>query len=190
MQSECFSSYGVMKEHEGCSPTISQLLQSTGLQSPVEWWSVTHSITAICLSIRLSPRLPSPSNLLLAYIFTHSFSPIYFPFTFISTLFFCSCSLVFWIFHHSHSFPSSLPVYHQSWISSLHLPLLFSPLVVTTISPLPCLHSRSPSVFLPFGRLGYLYIKPSLSRDHVELTQKYNVTMLEKRLYKQWKKHN
>lgn len=58
------------------------------------------------------------------------------------------------------------PVSCQGWISSFIslLFLFFTPGCHTPfLLSLPWLHSRSPSVFLPFGRLVCLYIKPSLS---------------------------
>lgn len=117
------------------------------------------SLTPSRLSVSRSDSLPdppTPSNLLLTHTSTRFFSSL----AFISALFLCSCSPVSGIFESSHI---HYLLHHQFVIPSFSSSsLLFFPLAVT-IPLLPCLHSLSPSVFLPFGRLWYLYIKPSLS---------------------------
>lgn len=140
----------------GCSPTVSQLPQSTRLQNPAEWRSVTHPIMSVCLSLCLHP--PSSSFKSAACTYIHSFSPVYSNFFSLSSPLSASPPVLSWLLDLSvlsHSLHSSSPVCHQGWISSLHLPPLFIsfyPLAVTIplFLCLPCLHSRSPSVFFTF----------------------------------------
>lgn len=174
----------------GCSPTVSQLPQSTRLQNPAEWRSVTHPIMSVCLSLCLHP--PSSSFKSAACTYIHSFSPVYSNFFSLSSPLSASPLVLSWLLDLSvlsHSLHSSSPVCHQGWISSLHLPPFFflylfhsipwlSP-SLSSFASLASTHAAHLS-FLPFGRLRRLYIKPSLSRDHVELTQKYNVTTWER----------
>lgn len=174
----------------GCSPTVSQLPQSTRLQNPAEWRSVTHPIMSVCLSLCLHP--PSSSFKSAACTYIHSFSPVYSNFFSLSSPLSASPLVLSWLLDLSvlsHSLHSSSPVCHQGWISSLHLPPFFflylfhsipwlSP-SLSSFASLASTHAAHLS-FLPFGRLRHLYIKPSLSRDHVELTQKYNVTTWER----------
>ena len=120
MQSQSARAWGV----------VSQLPQSTRLQNPAEWRSVTHPIMSVCLSLCLHP--PSSPFKSAACTYIRSFSPVYynlfyfFSLSFISAL--CLSLVLSWLLDLwvlSHSLHSSSPVCHQGWISSLHLPLLF-----------------------------------------------------------------
>ena len=119
------------------------------------------SLTPSCLSVSHSASIlhPPPSNLPHAHTSTPSlqFIIIFFLFHLHSAFpLVLSWLLDLWVL--SHSLHSSSPVCHQGWISSLHLPpffylfIYFYPLAVTIplFLCLPCLHSRSPSVFFTF----------------------------------------
>lgn len=84
---QSFSSCGSVEELEGCSPIISQLPQSTGLQNPGRV-TVCHSPHQVFLSP--CPPPPPPLNLLLALLIIFIF--LFCSLAFISTLFLCSFS--------------------------------------------------------------------------------------------------
>lgn len=148
---KCFSSYGTVEEREACSPSVSQMPQSTRLQNPAEWRSVTHPVKSASLTLPLSQSSSFNSShihLLPLSLFLFYFGPLLF------LLHLLPCVLDPWV-------PTnSPPPCNQGWISFLHLSLqLFffswlSTSVSRSFSPLP--RHMQPSVFLPFGRLGVL----------------------------------
>lgn len=103
------------------------------LRAPVfkaaQRWSVTQPITAVCLL--LSPH-PPPPNLLLAHA-PHIFS---LAFILLSSLSFAPAPLSLPSLSPLECTFSLSPVYHQSWISSLHFPPLFFTSCHNPLSPL------------------------------------------------------
>lgn len=143
------------------------------------------SLTPSCLSVSHSASIlhPPPSNLLHAHTSTPSLQFILiFSLFHLHSLPLRSCSPDSWIFQSSH-IHSTL---HHQFVTKVEFhPFIFRlylfhsiPWLSPSLSSFASLASTHAAhlSFLPFGRLRRLYIKPSLSRDHVELTQKYNVT--------------
>lgn len=76
---KCFSSYGTVEEREACSPSVSQMPQSTRLQNPAEWRSVTHPVKSASLTLPLSSSSSFNSShihLLPLNLFLFSFGPL------------------------------------------------------------------------------------------------------------------
>lgn len=148
---KCFSSYGTVEEREACSPSVSQMPQSTRLQNPAEWRSVTHPVKSASLTLPLSPSSSFNSShihLLPLNRFLFYFGPLLF------LLHLLPCVLEPWVPTNSppplqprlNFIPSSFSsVIFFSWLSTS---------VSRSFSPLP--RHMQPSVFLPFGRLGVL----------------------------------
>lgn len=148
---KCFSSYGTVEEREACSPSVSQMPQSTRLQNPAEWRSVTHPVKSASLTLPLSQSSSFNSShihLLPLSLFLFYFGPLLF------LLHLLPCVLDPWVPTNSppplqprlNFIPSSFSsVIFFSWLSTS---------VSRSFSPLP--RHMQPSVFLPFGRLGVL----------------------------------
>lgn len=148
---KCFSSYGTVEEREACSPSVSQMPQSTRLQNPAEWRSVTHPVKSASLTLPLSQSSSFTSShihLLPLSLFLFYFGPLLF------LLHLLPCVLDPWVPTNSppplqprlNFIPSSFSsVIFFSWLSTS---------VSRSFSPLP--RHMQPSVFLPFGRLGVL----------------------------------
>lgn len=111
---KCFSSYGTVEEREACSPSVSQMPQSTRLQNPAEWRSVTHPVKSASLTLPLSQSSSFNSShihLLPLSLFIFYFGPLLF------LLHLLPCVLDPWV-------PTnSPPPCNQGWISFLHLSL-------------------------------------------------------------------
>lgn len=148
---KCFSSYGTVEEREACSPSVSQMPQSTRLQNPAEWRSVTHPVKSASLTLPLSQSSSFNSShihLLPLSLFIFYFGPLLF------LLHLLPCVLDPWV-------PTNLPPPLQprlNFIPSSFSSVIFffwlSTSVSRSFSPLP--RHMQPSVFLPFGRLGVL----------------------------------
>lgn len=148
---KCFSSYATVEEREACSPSVSQMPQSTRLQNPAEWRSVTHPVKSASLTLPLSQSSSFNSShihLLPLSLFLFYFGPLLF------LLHLLPCVLDPWVPTNSppplqprlNFIPSSFSsVIFFSWLSTS---------VSRSFSPLP--RHMQPSVFLPFGRLGVL----------------------------------
>lgn len=149
---KCFSSYGTVEEREACSPSVSQMPQSTRLQNPAEWRSVTHPVKSASLTLPLSQSSSFNSShihLLPLSLFLFYFGPLLF------LLHLLPCVLDPWVPTNSppplqprlNFIPSSFSsvIFFFSWLSTS---------VSRSFSPLP--RHMQPSVFLPFGRLGVL----------------------------------
>lgn len=164
------SSYGGVRERLARSPSVSQMLQSTRLQNPAEWRSVTHPVKSASLPLPPSSSSFTTSPHLHVFPFFLSSS---FPLT-LAHLFLGSSGLRLPLQPRLNFIPSSFSMF-------FFFVLFFSPgHQHPRVSISPLLQHMQPSVFLPFGTLGRCYIKSPLSQVRVELTHKYNVTTLER----------
>lgn len=148
---KCFSSYGTVEEREACSPSVSQMPQSTRLQNPAEWRSVTHPVKSASLTLPLSQSSSFNSShihLLPLSLFIFYFGPLLF------LLHLLPCVLDPWV--PTNSPPPLQPRLNfiPSSFSSVIFFFWLSTSVSRSFSPLP--RHMQPSVFLPFGRLGVL----------------------------------
>lgn len=172
---KCFSSYGTVEEREACSPSVSQMPQSTRLQNPAEWRSVTHPVKSASLTLPLSQS--SSFNSSHIHLLPLSFSFLFWSSSFSFTLApLCLGSLG----PHKFTSPPATKVEFHSFIF-LFSYFFFPGYQHPSLAPsLLCLDTCSHLSFYLLADLGYCYIKPPLSQVHVELTQKYNVTTLER----------
>lgn len=139
--------------------------------------TVCHSPRQVCISH--SASLP----VFFFYFFSHTFAPSQsFSFLFWSSSFsftlapLCLGSLG----PHKFTSPPATKVEFHSFIF-LFSYFFFPGYQHPSLAPsLLCLDTCSHLSFYLLADLGYCYIKPPLSQVHVELTQKYNVTTLER----------
>lgn len=173
---KCFSSYGTVEEREACSPSVSQMPQSTRLQNPAEWRSVTHPVKSASLTLPLSQSSSFNSShihLLPLSLFIFYFGPLLF------LLHLLPCVLDPWVPTNSPPPPATKVEFHS--FIFLFSYFFFPGYQHPSLAPsLLCLDTCSHLSFYLLADLGYCYIKPPLSQVHVELTQKYNVTTLER----------